>query len=154
MKRPQHSEQTKARAIELAIEHGPAEAQRRLAAEGTEINPATIRSWCSRAGMATVATERTAAAVAANQARWEERRGDLADRIGAVADKALHVTETCLDKGETRKASDASAVVARLVDKAQLLSGGSTARFGTDADRAAVIHEAQERAALRLVRPA
>ena len=153
MKRPQHSEQTKTHAIELAIEHGPAEAQRRLAAEGVEINPATLRSWCSRAGLATVATERTAAAVAANQLRWDERRGDLCDRIGKVAEKALNVTETCLDKGETRKASDASAVVARLVDKAQLLSGGNTARFGTDADRAAVVSEARERA-LRLVRSA
>jgi len=43
--------------------------------------------------------------------------------------------------------------MAILIDKAQLLSGGSTARFGTDADRSAVVAEARERA-LRLVRSA
>jgi transposase-like protein len=153
MKRPQHSEQTKARAIALAVEHGPAEAQRRLAAEGTEINPATIRSWCSRAGVATVAAERMAAASEQHRLAWEERRTGMVHEMGATADKALLRATEALDAGKGRDAKEYALTLAILIDKAQLLSGGSTARFGTDADRAAVVSEARERA-LRLVRSA
>lgn len=91
--------------------------------------------------------------VEANRLRWEERRAGLCARMGEVAEKALTVVSDALDEGQTRKASDASAALARLVDKAQLLSGGSTARFGTDADRDRVLGEAQGQG-LKLVQSA
>ena len=98
-------------------------------AEWPNISPATIRSWGSRAGIATTCgNERTRAATQARKVAWEERRTQLVHRIGQVAEQALNVTEQALENGETRKASDASAVVARLVDKAQLLSGAATSR--------------------------
>src|SRR6186713_1843329 len=153
MTRPQHTDKTKARAITLAVEHGPAEAQRILAAEGITINPATIRSWCSRAGTATVARERTAEATEANVARWEERRSVMVHEMGDAAQKALECAARALDAAEGQRAKEFALTMAILIDKAQLLSGGSTARFGTDADRSAVVAEARERA-LRLVRSA
>lgn len=141
MARPRYTESFKERAVELAVEHGPAEASRMVG-----VKAGTVRAWCSRAGVVTVATERTAAATTRAHQRWEERRAVLTHRIGEVAELALDVTERALQKGETRKASDASATVARLVDKAQLLSGGNTSRIGTDTERDAVLEDAREKA--------
>jgi len=143
MGRPRYDDAYKARAVDLAVEHGPAEAARQLG-----IKAGTLRSWCSLSEVTTVTPERTRQTAAATEARrlaWEQRRSELVHRIGEVAEHALNVTEAMLCSGETRKASDASAVVARLVDKAQLLSGGHTARFGTDADRTQVLTEAHDK---------
>lgn len=146
MQRTHYTDAQRREACELGREHGNAEASRR-----TGIPAGTIASWRNRAGDASLQTERTRAAVAANRQKWEERRSDLVHRIGEVAEKALDVVEQALDDGATRKASDASATLARLVDKAQLLSGGSTARIGSDADRERVLSEAHERAHLSAV---
>lgn len=145
MGRTRYDEARKAEAVELAVAHGKAEAARR-----TGIPAGTIGSWCSRAGLATVATERTAAATEANRQRWEERRSELVHRIGEIAEKALDEVNAQLDDGKLRNAKDAATTMAILVDKAQLLSGGSTVRFGSDADRAKVL-SAAHREGLSLV---
>lgn len=150
MGRPTYTDQTRQHAIALAVEHGPAEAARQLAAQGIHVKATTLRSWCSRAGIATVATERTAAAVAANKARWDERRSSMVDEIGEVAQMALDHTRQALTAGDGRTAKDAATTMAILVDKAQLLSGGVTGRVATNAERAAAVAEGRERG-LRLV---
>lgn len=131
--------------IAYCVEHGPAEAARHW----PDINPATMRSWCSRAGVATVAAERMQAASAASQLRWQERRDRLVHEIGAAAETALELTRTRLDAGNGREAKDAALTLAILVDKAQLLSGGHTARYGTETERREVLDDARDRA-LRL----
>ena len=145
MARARYDDDFKTRAVALAVEIGPAEAARQVG-----VKPGTVRAWCSRAGVVTVAPERTRAATEARRQAWEERRTVLVHRIGEVAERALDVVDEALIAGNTRKASDASAALARLIDKAQLLSGGSTVRYGTDSERAHVLNEAHERAHLRV----
>lgn len=142
MGRARYDDATKAEAVALAVEVGKAEASRRLG-----INAGTIGSWMSRAGVATVAAENTRAATEVRKAKWEERRVEMVHEIGEIASMALdRVRDELGDDGKLRDAKDAATTMAILVDKAQLLSGGHTARFGTDAQRAEVVGEARERA--------
>lgn len=145
-----HSEQVKARAIALAVEHGPAEAQRILANEGHHVKPTTLRTWCSRAGVVTVTAERTAAATKAAHARWEERRATMVHEIGDVAQMALDHARTALQSDKGRDAKDYATTMAILVDKAQLLSGGSTVTVGTPAEKTRIVEQARD-AGLSLV---
>lgn len=143
---PRYDAALKAEVVALAVEVGPAEAARQHA-----IKPTTVRSWCSRAGVATVASETTRAATEMRMAKWEERRTAMVHEIGDIASMALARVRTELgEDGKLRDAKDAATTMAILVDKAQLLSGGQTARFGTDPQRAAVVEEARTQA-LRLV---
>lgn len=132
----------RAAVIAYCIDHGPAEASRHW----PDINPATMRSWCSRAGVATVAAERTRAATAAHIARWEERRAGIANQLGATAQQALDRCEQYLADGHMRNAKDAALTLAILVDKAQLLTGGHTARYGTDAERGQALEQGRAHA--------
>lgn len=148
MPRALHSDEFKREAVALAVSIGPAEAARQL-----DMKAPTLRSWCSRAGVATDATANTEAATALRRARWEERRSEMVHDIGDAAAKALDKVLICLDQDSPRNAKDYATTMAILVDKAQLLSGGHTARFGSDADRAAVLGEAHGRG-LALVKSA
>lgn len=72
MGRTRYDDDQKREAVELALEYGKAEAARR-----TGISAGTIGSWCSREGLATVATERTKAATEAAKDRREQKREQL-----------------------------------------------------------------------------
>jgi transposase-like protein len=145
-KRRTYDEQTRGQAVALAVEVGPAEAARRLGIKAT-----TLRSWCSRAGVATDAAANTSAAAAVKRAQWEERRATMVHEIGETAHNALIRVGAAIADGSPSDAKNYATTMAILVDKAQLLSGGSTARFGTEAQRAHVLEEAHDRA-LSLVR--
>lgn len=137
MGRTRYDEATKARAVALAAEVGCAEAGRRLGIPG-----GTVASWFSRAGLASLQRETTEAAVEAKRLLWEERRSAMVHQIGEVASMALEQVKAEIEDGKLRNAKDAATTMAILVDKAQLLSGGSTARYGTEADRSRVLTEA------------
>ena len=144
MARSKYSPAQKAEAVALAAEHGIAHAHRE-----TEIPKQTLSRWASDAGIdaGRTAREKTARAVEARVAAGEERRTTMVHEMGAVAHMALARVEHCLE-GESpdgRGAKDFALTMAILVDKAQLLSGGATNRYGTDADRERALSEARER---------
>lgn len=142
-------------AIDLAVEHGPAEAARR-----TGIPPGTIAAWCSRAGLATVATERTAAAVAHHAAKAHEKREQLRSKLlDKAADMLDRMDEPVTEyKGNLARevqyprppAADCknyAVAAAILIDKLRLESGEVTDRHEHSDARQAHIDQAR----LRLV---
>jgi transposase-like protein len=101
------------------------------------VKRATVRQWAKRAGV-TLSRARQDVLDAKIQIAgmtWEVRRVNLANELGNTAATALALVQASLETGATglRNARDAAAVLSTLVDKAQLLSGGATARV-EDAD--------------------
>lgn len=119
------------RALELYVEFGPADAARLLASDGHHVPPNTIKAWASRAGLATVATQKTEAATAAKRAKFELQRAGFADRMGNLIDGLLDTAEEALAAGDLQAVKIAAVSAAVYVDKAQLLSGGATTRTET-----------------------
>jgi transposase-like protein len=113
----------RARALALYADRGGAEAARQ-----TGIPNGTIRSWAHRDGIAAVASQKTRAATEASRLRWEERRLELAHRVGEQAEEALDRVEMEIKSGKAADAKNMATTLAILVDKAQLLTGGSTNR--------------------------
>lgn len=122
-KRPPATPEQRAEAVAIYADHGPTEA-----AKLTGWNKGTVTKWAQAAGVETVANERTRQATEAASAAWAARRARLADETGRVAEKALTKVEVFLDGEKAKAASDTSAAFARLIDKAQLLSGAATSR--------------------------
>lgn len=141
----------KARALELYVTEGPA-----AAAKQTGLKPGTIRYWASKAGLFTQRREHGTHVIAAKQLTAAEQRTELAMRCYADAGRLLDqlftpaelVKIVTLAQGGEQGGSVAEVVRARLkeptagekrhlavaaavlLDKAQLLSGEATARFG------------------------
>lgn len=125
MGRSTYSDEVKARAVALARDHGPAQAARLLAADGITAKPGTIRSWASRAGVATVAATNTRAATEVRLATAAERRARLADRLLEIAEMASeHALATM---GEARL-SEVVGLFTRAIHDHQLLTGAATSR--------------------------
>lgn len=121
-----YTDEQRAAAVATAVEHGVT-----AAAHAHSIPKGTISKWCKAAGVATVSSERNKAAVEAARLHWEQRRQQLADRMGDVIDKALDRVEHELvdrENGSPSKAQTAAVTLAILADKAQLLTGGATSR--------------------------
>jgi recombinational DNA repair ATPase RecF len=119
----EYQPELKAQALAIYTDHGGAEASRETGVPAT-----TIRSWAHRAGVATVATEKTRAATEAARLRWKERRMELAHRVGEQAEEALRRTAMEIKSGKTSDAKNMATALAILIDKAQLLTGGSANR--------------------------
>lgn len=136
-------------AIEMAAEHGIAHTHR-----ATKIPKGTLSKWCTKAGVTpgTVAAKQTAAATVAAQLEWASRRTVMVHEMGAAAQTALTRCQATLSNpgADPRKAKDLALTMAILVDKAQLLAGDATARFGSQADREAALAAARD-TGLRLV---
>lgn len=144
MARKTYTQAQKADAVALVAEHGIAHAHRE-----TGIPKSSLSRWAAAAGvdLGTLQREKTAHAVEARVAAWEERRTTMVHEMGAVAHLALTRVQESLEGAEPdgRGAKDFALTMAILVDKAQLLSGGATNRFGSDADRERALAEARER---------
>jgi transposase-like protein len=136
MSRPRYDDDTKARAVALAVEHGPTEAGRL-----TGVKPGTIRSWCSRSGVATEAAERTAAATDAAKARRETKREELRTLlIEKAVDLVNRMDEEHIDfrgkdagrvtfpKAPAQACQQYATAAAILLDKFRLELGESTDR--------------------------
>lgn len=124
------SDDDRATALALYIDHGPAEASRR-----TGIPTKTISSWARRTGTRTDAPAKTAAAVAARAAQWAELRETVANESGRTARRILAIITDALDNGHlevstVHQAKDAATTMAILVDKAQVLVGDASAITG------------------------
>lgn len=122
------SDDIKRRALELYVEFGPADAARLLASDGHHVPAKTIAYWARQAGIQSDGAQKTAAATAAAHARFELRRAGFADRMGNLIDGLLDTAEQSLAAGDLQSVKVAAVAAAVFVDKAQLLSGGATAR--------------------------
>jgi len=146
--RQRYTEQQRAEALALFVEHGPAEASKR-----TGIPGGTIASWGNRAGIASEAPERIRPAQEQRQATIAARKATLAERMLTKAEAILgqldanltekhvkvvscgsnlgsevEIVEVTYDRpptGDQKRIVDAVAV---LVDKIQLLTGEATSR--------------------------
>lgn len=145
-----YDEETKARALQLYLEHGAGHAS-----QATGVPAGTIRSWASRTGQQTPRADRTAQARRDAAETAAERRLRIASRCYNDAEQLLdelfrpaelvkvvtlsggkdaagdvEVVRVDVDRpppGDQRHIAVAAAI---LLDKAQLLSGEATARFG------------------------
>lgn len=72
--------------------------------------------------------QRAQAAVTATMSKWAERRASEADEAGATAKLARERAIVALIEGDPQLAKAAVIVYGVTIDKAQLLSGGATAR--------------------------
>lgn len=120
MGRTRYDDEQKREAVELALEHGKAEASRR-----TGIPAGTIGSWMSRAGVATDAAANLSAANAVRLAQMEDRRTRLADRLLEIAELSTEHAVTIMGKA---KLSEVVGLFTRAIHDHQLLSGAATAR--------------------------
>ena len=119
--------------VRIADQLGPAYATAEF-----DVKPATIRKWRQRLGIpfSRERIDRLAGDQQVQAMEWEVRRITLANELGEIAE--LAVKRVRLELGDDaaryglRNARDASLVAATLIDKAQLLSGGATARTETE----------------------
>lgn len=123
MARRTYTPEQKAEALTLYAQHGSAEAARI-----TGVAPGTIQSWAHRNGVATACNEQRQANVDALKTKWAERRLEMVDEIGTVAEQALAKAKAMVAAGKGRDAKDFATTMAILVDKAQLLGGDVTNR--------------------------
>lgn len=133
MPAPRHTPEQKARALELYHDHGPAEASRQ-----TGIPKNTITSWGVRAGLHSVAPERTRAAVEAHQLDVAV----VSTRLAALlARTAVDRQEWIVEQHAAKDVRAAQTVAAIAIEKMQLLTGKATQRVETIAAEEAVAIE-------------
>lgn len=140
MARARYDEAFRTRAVALAVEHGPAEAARSVG-----VNAGTIRSWCSRAGVATASAEIMREARDQIILTHEARRAALAEKLLAIAEEAVEVELGMLSNSKLR---DVVGARTRAIHDHQLLSGQATTRTEV-ASKAEALSIADEVAARR-----
>lgn len=138
-------EATRKKALEVFAKDGAT-----AAAKAAGVHRNTVLTWVRQAGIATQRRQNQMAMIEASRDRWEERRARMIDDMGKVAEKALRAVTDTLDDARYRDAKDCATTMAILVDKAQLLSGGATARNENAVDPSAVVADARGRV-VRLV---
>lgn len=120
MQRLQYTPEQKAHALALLAEVGKAEAARR-----TGIAAGTIASWGSRNGVSAPEAGKMAQQVTAS---WQIRKVALGEKLGTLCEKMAQGIDDRLDAKSIAGVRDLAASIAILVDRAQLLTGGATAR--------------------------
>lgn len=118
----------KKRALDLYVEHGPAEASRR-----TTIPQGTIKSWASRLQLQQqqqdTTRRNTRAAVERRKRSLEERRTVLTEKLGELAELGVDwVLEELTNGGDDVSVRDAIGAWTRAIHDLQLLSGAATSR--------------------------
>lgn len=129
-----YTDDQKAEALALHLEHGTAEASRR-----TGIPSRTIIRWAGETGQTAQANaEKTQAARAQGaqqvSAMWADYRSREAAAAGGAAANARRAIHAAIEDGGTnyaRDAKDLAVVYGILIDKAELLSGNATTRIET-----------------------
>lgn len=143
MARKVYPDETQARAVLLYLEYGAAEAARRVG-----VPAGTIRSWASRADVATTRLAEIDAHVEALQASAEERKAALALKMLLIAEKAA---EAELDKIGDAPLFQVVGARTRAIHDHQLLTGAATARSEhlapTEAAHAVIDEVAERRSA-------
>lgn len=118
-----YSPERKAEALALYAEQGPTAVQDQLG-----IPKNTVASWAKAAGVRTVRNQRTAEATEAIVVDGKARRAALAERLWAVAEKAVGIELSKLEKADLR---DVVGARTRAVHDALLLTGDATSRTET-----------------------
>lgn len=146
MARRAYTDDERAAALELYVEHGAAETARR-----TGIPDGTLQSWAHRAGLKSVATETTAVAVEAAMVSLAERKATLASDLLADAQKLraqlfaptttrkpmtvsdgahlgshVEVVDVDLDQPTFAEQTRIMTSIAIAIDKVQILTGQAT----------------------------
>jgi transposase-like protein len=146
MARRTYTDTQRAEALQLYLEHGPAEAARR-----TGIAEGTLKSWASRNGVAPVATEQRSARVAGAQLSLADRKLQLASDLlddaqrlrtqlfaatverkalvvpqGAGAGSVVEIVDVELDQPHYSDQRQIMTSIAIAVDKVQILTGQAT----------------------------
>lgn len=145
-----YTDDQRAEALALHLEHGTAEAARR-----TGIPTRTIIRWAGDAGQTAHATrERTeearAAAAQAVSAVWADYRSREAAAAGAAATAARRAVVDAVHEGDGSNARNLAIAYGIMIDKAELLSGNATSRIETwaqtelDRDLRALVGEMEE----------
>jgi hypothetical protein len=128
-----YSEERRAEVLAIYCETGANEAARQ-----TGVARGTIWRWAKDADLATVPLEKVAAACEAAGIVWANRRLGEATQAGVDAAEVRERMVGYVLEGKTLDAMRLVSVYGVLIDKAQLLSGGPTARedrgFDWDAD--------------------
>lgn len=136
-----YTDKQKTEALELYMEHGPAEASRQC-----DIPSGTIRSWAYRADLPRLRYEKTEAATKASSARAELKREELRELLLDQAVDLLHrmnsphkdfkgkdADEVWWDLAPSGATKDYATAAAILIDKYRLEMGEATSRTeGTD----------------------
>lgn len=148
MARVSYTPEQKAEALELYREHGAAEASRRCG-----IRSGTIKSWASRAGVATVAADVTRAATEVSSARREyvaeEFRTQMVEQLAAIATTAA-AKELAVLNEDSPSLDKIVGARTRAIHDLQLLTGLATGRTGSETDRGRALDGARDQG-LRLV---
>ncbi len=154
---PRASTERKTEVVAYAVDHGPAEAAKHYGIKAT-----TVRSWCSRAGVATDASERTKAATESAQARRLAKREELRTlMIEKAVDLVHRMDEVHIDyrgkdadqvtfpKAPAQACQQYATAAAILLDKFRLEMGEATGRTEHTAGKEAAHALADELAARR-----
>lgn len=124
--------EVRARAVELYLEHGAAEASRRLVAEGhPKVRANTIAAWAVRAGVTLTRSENVQASIERSHASIEERRVRLADQLMDLAKQSAEQASQAIADASLR---DLVGAWDYAIKNAQLLTGAATARTETLGD--------------------
>lgn len=107
-------------ALRLYVEHGPAEAARRLG-----IPAATVRSWAKRAAKTSPRAQVATAGAEAARRSWSQRKHEVALLAGQEAEA---IVRQMLATANARQKADLARAFAVMVEKTQLLDGGATGR--------------------------
>lgn len=138
-----YTDEQKAEALELYMEHGPAEASRLC-----DIPSGTIRSWAYRADLPRLRYQQTAEATEAATARRDLKREELRELLLDQSIDLLHrmnaehkdyrgkdAVAVYWDRAQSGSTKDYATAAAILIDKYRLEMGEATARTyheGTD----------------------
>lgn len=129
MARRVYTDDEKAEALELYAQHGAAETARR-----TGISLGTVKSWASRAGVATDAADVTRAATEVASARRsyvaEEFRTQMVETLAQIAETAAQ-KELQVLASESPSLDKIVGARTRAIHDLQLLTGAATGRTET-----------------------
>jgi hypothetical protein len=123
MQRTQRTEAERDEALRLMADKGVTEAARI-----TGIPKGTIASWGVRRGVTSPPVAQAQAMVEHQKVAWSIRKVALGEKLGTLCEKMAQGIDERLDAKSIAGVRDLAASIAILVDRAQLLTGGVTAR--------------------------
>jgi transposase-like protein len=123
--RKRHPPEFRARALEIAADHGPGAAARRL-----NLSENTVKTWMQRAS-ARAHRELTRQGLVMPVRKgvpWSARRAELLAALSSLAEESVAAARLAVSEGRAKNASDFSSVASRALDKCMLIGGEPTSR--------------------------
>jgi transposase-like protein len=141
MARNVYSDEFRAEAVTLSEQIGTLDAAKQLG-----VRTETLRSWRTRAGVATLRVEETRAATEAVKVDADQRRARLGERLLELAEKSTERAEELIGDANLR---DIVGALDYAIKNAQLLTGAATSRTEHTAGKEAAHAVADELKARR-----